>query len=916
MSKISKKAIPIFILVTMMLALVPINLVSAVENVTLDEYEGIVGDEITVEGEGVTAGATVNIYWDIVRSSFTDGKGLIGSTEAESDGSFEFEFEIPEAGNGDHYVWVKDLESGESEQADAPFVVLTDAELSTTSGLEGDDVMVDGTGFAPSMDIAIILFDDYATAPFTGVVGEDTGEVGDGDEDEFTFSTENTPVVPGSVMVLVDGVLAFTDNGDGSLEPENEDDEGSINYITGDIELEFDDAPADGAEITIDYSYVENVEDLVYIFTTTGDTDNVGTFSEEVTVPDIEDMDFGTYDLVSWDGDGHDFVSDFSIGAVITLDMDEGPVGSVVSVEGRGFLGEDMVDSITIDSTVCEVMDEDDLEIDEGDFDLEFVIPQVDDEDDYTITIEAGAITVTADFEVTELASVEVEPNFGLQGESVTVRGYNFVHEAEEEVTVSLGGLGETTFETDDDGFFEGSFTIPGVSQGTHTLMAEQTDFNIDADTDFKAGLIVVVATPKSVKVGEKITFTGSGFTFNGEWNASFADITVEDDGDVNAQGTFTKEFYVPTVEPGTYTVTFTDIDEDAETYIEVTTEITITENTMLTLEPIQAPNEYKIIITGMNFKYEDGLDPEFTLFNDTEDWDITDDVFFYDEEEEGDDAYTDMDVVTDDEEGNFTAWWEVYDDEEISLGTYTLEVVVEDDWMANATIEIVEATITVSPQKDTFQQGETVAFNIVNSFAQDDSYIEVMDPQGELVWKTDDFNEGGEDDAWIKVGTVYRVPYYQQTAGQNPMILTSDAALGTWSFTMYDSDDDEIASGTFNVVEAAEGQIQQQIDELSQDISDLQDQIAGVQDQVTDAAASAEAAAQAAQNAQEAVQGIESVATSARDAAQAAEEAANNAQETVSGIQTLVYIAIAGSVIAALAAIVSLMQISRRIAG
>ncbi|MFP3950887.1 MAG: hypothetical protein ACLFVP_01910 [Candidatus Bathyarchaeia archaeon] len=915
MTKNGNKAITILLISTIVLSLVPtLRVEAALGDPVLDDYIGKVGDTVEVTGEGVTAGSTVNIYWDSVGAwNPATGRGLLGSTEANPDGTFDLEFDVPEAKNGAHYVWVKDLDTGATAKSN-PFTVISDVEISTSSGLEGDDLTVDGMGFVGDGDVVVGLFADYGTAPVTDVVDEDTGEAGDGSEDEFSFTLDESPIKPGSLTVT-DGVEEFTDDGEGSLTG-NLGGEGSVNYVTGEVEVEFDTALGSGVAILASYSYFENVEDTVYLLTVTGDTNVVGSFSETVTVPDVDDMDVGAYEIVAFDAEGNTETIAFTIGAVITLDMAEGPVGSVVGIEGRGFDPGSEIDigDITIDGIDCYIYDAP-IEVEsDGDFSLDMVIPQVDDEDDYTITVTDGTNTVTADFEVTALAELQVTPDYGLQGEKVTVSGVNFVRKSGEDVVVTLGGLGPKTFETDSDGTFGGTFTIPGVSQGVHTLKAEAADFNIMATKSFKAGLIVVVATPDSVKVGEKITFTGTGFTGGEEWNATFGDMEVTEEEPVQADGTFTYEYYVPTVDPGTYVVTFVDLDSE----IHVSTEVTVTDTTMLEIDPSTAPNEYRIIVTGWNFKNVDNLKPDFTLYNDTDDWDITNDVKYYDEE---DDIYTNTrignlyggEVTYDGEDGSFAGWWEIYDSEELSLGTYTLKVEVDDDWVAEIDLEIIEKTVTVSPRRDTFRVGDTVAFDIVNSFQQEDSYVEVYEPAGDLYWKTDEFIR---DVDWIKVGTVYRVPYFKQTAGENPMILVSDAPLGTWTYTMFDGDDEEIASGSFTVAESAEAVLEERINELGQDIVDLQDDLTGVKDGVSEAKNSADEAKAAADAATEAIQEIGTTATDAKNAADDAKTAANEAKDAATGIQTLVYVAIGASVIAALAAIVSLMQISRRIAG
>ncbi len=244
----------------------------------------------------------------------------------------------------------------------------------------------------------------------------------------------------------------------------------------------------------------------------------------------------------------------------------------------------------------------------------------------------------------------------------------------------------------------------------------------------------------------------------------------------------------------------------------------------------------------------------------------------------------------------------------------------------------VVDKTVDIDPRKASFAVGDTVAFKIESSFKQKDSYIEVMTPDGDLYWTTDLFT----DEMWIKVGTVQRVPYYSQTAGGNPMVL-EDVPLGTWSWTWYDDEDDEIDSGTFTVTEAPADILAQQMTALTEDFagltedfSSLSEDFAGLSSDVAGLASDVAAAAAAAQAANSAVQNLADIvgdiaetansaktaADSAKTAADAAKTSADDARTAASGLTTLVYGAIGASLVAALAAIVSLMQISRRIAG
>ncbi|GAH54335.1 unnamed protein product, partial [marine sediment metagenome] len=161
------------------------------------------------------------------------------------------------------------------------------------------------------------------------------------------------------------------------------------------------------------------------------------------------------------------------------------------------------------------------------------------------------------------------------------------------------------------------------------------------------------------------------------------------------------------------------------------------------------------------------------------------------------------------------------------------------------------------------------------------------------------------------------------QTASGNPMILLDDAPLGTWTYKWREDDGDTIMEGTFNV-EASEadvlvGQIKdinQAIEDLTDDIIGVSDSVAGLQTNINSAVQAANAAVEASNAAIDAVNAGVALSGEALEAADRAAEAAGKAQDAAGSLQTLVYGAIGASLVAALAAIVSLMQISRRIAG
>jgi len=76
------------------------------------------GDVLTVMGSGITAGSTINIYWDYVTVAY-----LLNTTIGLPSGEFECEVNVPSTDYGDHYLWAKDLATGLTVRSDAISVV-------------------------------------------------------------------------------------------------------------------------------------------------------------------------------------------------------------------------------------------------------------------------------------------------------------------------------------------------------------------------------------------------------------------------------------------------------------------------------------------------------------------------------------------------------------------------------------------------------------------------------------------------------------------------------------------------------------------------------------------------------------------------------------------------------------------------
>jgi hypothetical protein len=845
----SKKAITLLVLTTLLLTLVPLVPVQAISVTDVYDlvdgmpgvptYTGVYEDTLVVVGSGVTAGKTVNVYWDAV-DAWDGESGLLNGTKAEASGAFELWFDIPEALNGDHYLWLQDTNTGDTIVFGTPIDVTPYIDVDPSSGLPGDDITLYGYGYESEEDI------------------------------DITWTLSGSPPSP--------------------------------------------------------------------------ESDEMGSWSVSFEVPDDSKA---TYTITGTDETLNAYTADFDISAAITLDIDVGEAGTLVRVTGRGFTPNGLITSIVIDNgvdpaTLVDMEDPDDDGISTlGKFTTDIIIPSVVDvDDDYEIIVtDSGALEGRADFEVTGLPEISADPEYGVQGSTVAVEGYNWTKIADEDVTLYLRPVDDAgnptgpdyeveDFETDRNGEISGTFKIPAVASGSYRLYAEMEDWNLYTDdTDnldlagFKVGLMIVIISPDDGPVGEFVSLTASGFEPNGDYNYNITgngELVEMDSGDVESDGSIATDFTVPLLPVGVYSIDVRDEDNG----ITVSTEFEITDVPIVELSPMVAPSGYNVTIEGWYFSQdptESGL--SFLLYNDTDEWDL--------------EVLTSVGGVLDDTEigmdddwddGYFMGWFEVPNEDndegnefDIDIGTYMLNITDGADIVYQYVFDVVTKVVEIEPRKTSFRIGETVSFDVYSTFKQEESYIEIFTPGGDLYWKTEPFWSGN----WIEVGTEQVYPSFSQIAEGNLMTLLEDAPVGTWEWTWYDEDDEELDSGTFEVEPSSADVLGEQVTDLNNKITDLSSQVESVSSEfddvrsdIADVAAIAEQAVAAANQAAEAVQTVAETANQANTAAENAATAAEAARDAANGLTTLVYGAIGAALVAALAAIVSLMQISRRIAG
>ncbi len=269
------------------------------------------GDTLAVSGSGVTAGSVVNVYWDYVNAA-----GLKNNTVANPDGTYDVEIDVPSDVGGNHYIWIKDIDTDTTVMYSDPIFVWPKISVSPSSGLVGDEVTVKGYGFSSESDVGLIF---NVTALTTSPSSPETDEDG---------------------------------------------------YFTATFDI-----PASG---------------------------------------------YATHTINALDADTLTDSVDLIVGASITLNIEEGPTGTVVEVTGRGWTEGDTM-TFNIAGTAARVVDGDTISVDnDGEFTADVIIPNKGDVDEYEITAVTNGSEpdADADFDITGIPEIEVDPTYGAPGAS------------------------------------------------------------------------------------------------------------------------------------------------------------------------------------------------------------------------------------------------------------------------------------------------------------------------------------------------------------------------------------------------------------------------------------------------------------------------------------------------------------------
>ena len=298
------------------------------------------------------------------------------------------------------------------------------------------------------------------------------------------------------------------------------------------------------------------------------ETDEDGDFRGVTFI--VPESCMGAHDVRVYIDNSLQAMEEFTVEPGLTVDPEEGPVGTTVTVEGRGFAeDEEDIELRYYTDGDYEVIEDDITADEDGSWETSFQIPpsaQGDHEIDATGDESNLGDVEDATFEVTP--GISLDKLSGGVGDNITMTGSGFDAD-ERDITILFDEEAVVTeIRADETGYWEESFEVPEMPPGEYSVTAEgeQTKKEDLSELSFEIEPAIVLA-PDEGHVGTDLTVTGYGFAANEDVDIMYDDSQVAT-AETNDKGSFDASFLVPESKYGERLVTAEDDAENEATAI------------------------------------------------------------------------------------------------------------------------------------------------------------------------------------------------------------------------------------------------------------------------------------------------------------------------------------------------------------
>ena len=529
--------------------------------------EAKVGDTVVVNGTNPTPGGLVKVYWKNMAP-----ENLLNETRSTAlgygygYGEYECTIKVPETAYGSYAIIVLDEQSGETGVA--TLNVRPKITLSPTTALPGDTVTVKGTGFTANANVSQILINNHNVTP------SDTVKINASGSFECTFT------VPDGLS-YGDYTVNVTDT--------------SGHYATATLKiwatltLSVSEGPSGTVVDVVGKGFTSEGNVTIKMDSTTCKTvgtiqaNTSGIFTGKFVVPTL---DVGSYTVNASDDGGKWANATFKVTgktAIKTTPAAAAP-GETITINGYNFTAmKDVV--VTIDfGTLTSYATANTTE--NGEFTATITVPEVQ-VGTYTITAkDSYDLSASTTFKVA-ITTLTILPSSGPTGTKIHIVGGGF--EANKEFNATINGkllvlIGEN--KTDSNGAIDKYAYIPTVPAGTYTItVMDETGIKAEETFTVTATTKITVdpsSAPENYTVSITLEyFTAAGNNQNTSVSLSMYNLTADGEVDwiyrdlwsnitiqaeegynnsyVDATGTYKGKFTVPQLDIGTYIINATD---------------------------------------------------------------------------------------------------------------------------------------------------------------------------------------------------------------------------------------------------------------------------------------------------------------------------------------------------------------------
>lgn len=322
-----------------------------------------------------------------------------------------------------------------------------------------------------------------------------------------------------------------------------------------------------GTTVTVrGYAFDAEKEFVIYYYDSSGsrtkvasgETDEDGDFRVSFVVPESCK---GAHEVRVYIGSSLEAKDEFTVVPGLTASPEEGPVGTTVTVKGRGFAEdeEDIEVRYYFDGNYKVVADGITANA-KGSWEVSFKVPasssgshKIDARGDESTL---GEVKETS-FEV--VPGIAIDKSSGSAGESITVSGSGFAA-GESNIRVMFDGTVVVSgIRADDNGYWESTFSLPEMPGGRYTVTAEGSK---TAKKDIKGVSFEIKASlslsPAEGHVGTIINVSGSAFAAGKNVVVRYDDIQVASTT-TDEKGSFSASFPAPSSIHGSHQVTAED---------------------------------------------------------------------------------------------------------------------------------------------------------------------------------------------------------------------------------------------------------------------------------------------------------------------------------------------------------------------